>query len=122
MSPESLNVPTEEGQTVADELRKRLNLLIVMQVVMTLALGGTVLYFAVQAGKTHDALCNLRADQVARIRTSQEFLTEHPHGAGGISRKIIIQGIDQATKVVASLDGLGCPSVPVALVPGKETP
>lgn len=115
MNPESLQErrrPTS-AQTVADELRRRLNVLIAMQVVMTLALGGVVWYFAVQASHAHDALCNLRSDQVVRIRTSQEFLDAHPNGVQGISRKVIVQGIQQATRVVGALDELGCPAVPV---------
>lgn len=121
MSPESLQERRRpSGQTVADELRRRLNVLIAMQVVMTLALGGVVWYFANQATTAKDALCNLRSDQIVRIRTSQDFLVAHPHGIPGISPKVIKQGIQQASRVVDALDELGCPSVPLHTATGTH--
>jgi hypothetical protein len=115
MTPESLNEPAKRrrGDTVAAELRRRLNLLVVIQILIAIALGGVVWYFAVQAASAHDALCNLRGDQVRRLVTTQDFLSKHPHGVQGISRATFEQQIRNSKQVIKALDDLGCPAAKI---------
>lgn len=59
--------------------------------------------------KVADAVCNLRADQIRRIRNTERFLEEHPEGIPGISPELLLQDLAERRKVVVALDPLKCP-------------
>lgn len=109
------------GRAIAEDLRRWLKVLVVLQVVTVLGLGGVVFYFGHKTTVATDALCNLRAGQVRQLRQSQDFVAKHPNGGFGYTRKEIDKLIGESVAEIAALDTLGCASVPIQ-APGKETP
>lgn len=101
----------DSNPTIADELRRKMNFQLAMNALCILALVIGGWYFATQASESHAALCNLRADQVQRVRSSEEFLDKNPQGIPGISRAQIEQGLRNSRRTIQSLDSLGCPPV-----------
>lgn len=101
------------GRAVADDLKRWLKILVVLQVVTALALIGVVVYFGHKTAVATDALCNLRAGQVRQLRQSQDFVTKHPNGGFGFTRAQIDRTIAESIKNIAALDTLDCPAVPI---------
>jgi hypothetical protein len=81
-------------------------------VLMTLAMGYMVNQNHKGAREGHaskTALCVLKADLRKRVRTANEFLLEHPQGAFGIPRSVILTNIVNQQKTLKALDVLTCP-------------
>jgi hypothetical protein len=58
-----------------------------------------------RADDTNKALCALKNDLVVRIRTTQEFLAEHPKGTPGIPAASFKQSIANQQRTVDALTG-----------------
>lgn len=110
MSPDK-EINPKTGRTVADDLRKKLNLLLWLNGILAIGLIVAVVYFGIQASQSHTALCNLRADQVRRLATSREFLRVHPNGTRDIPKGVVEQAIKNASITSQSLEKLGCSEV-----------
>lgn len=59
--------------------------------------------------KSTVALCALRADLQARVRTATQFLAEHPDGAPGIPARTIRDGIANQQRTISALRVVKCP-------------
>lgn len=57
---------------------------------------------------TTNALCVLRGDLEVRVRTSREFLKDHPNGFSGISAKAIRDAAANQQRTIAALSGIDC--------------
>jgi hypothetical protein len=62
-----------------------------------------------ESDRTNAALCTFVGDLQRRIKSSEDFLRDHPHGAFGFSAGTIRQGLENQRRTVMSLSGLGCP-------------
>lgn len=58
--------------------------------------------------KVADAVCNLRADQIRRIRVTEQFIREHPEGFAGIPNSVLRRDLVDRRKVVDALSPLNC--------------
>lgn len=98
-----------EQRERAGGLRLIRTALIVVTVGVVLNSGGWVWSFN-QARQSKDSLCALRADLERRVKSSEQFLVEHPRGIPGISAKTIRDGIDNQLRTIRALQGLSCPT------------
>lgn len=89
---------------------------IVMVVAAVVIAGGLVVGGYLLASRTSEnnqttrALCALRDDIKRRVKTSQEYLADHPNGAPGIPAKLVRDGIQNQQRTVEALHDLKCPS------------
>lgn len=68
-------------------------------------------YLASQAEastRTERALCILRADLEQRVKSTQQFLEDHPDGIPGISAATLQQSIENQQRTVTALQLLEC--------------
>lgn len=98
-----------DGAEVADELRRGLRRLTIATVVLFVALVGVVFYVWVVAGRSTNALCEIRHDRERQVAASRDFLVENPNGVPGITAAAVRQSIDNAQRTIDALDGLPCP-------------
>lgn len=66
---------------------------------------------ALDGKQAHDSLCALKADLRQRVKDSEKFLTEHPHGIAGIPASVIANSIKGQRATLKALR-LPCPTDP----------
>jgi flagellar biosynthesis/type III secretory pathway M-ring protein FliF/YscJ len=64
-----------------------------------------------ESARNRRALCTLRLDLEQRVRFSERYLKDHPHGAPDIPRKTIVDGIKNQRRTIVALGGLDCRGV-----------
>lgn len=97
-------------------------LLVAGCVALALLAGGLLYYVISRNDSARQALCAQRADldqrlviDARRLARSRQYLRDHPHGAPGIPRSLVVQSIaddaqslTNARKFRANLDILNC--------------
>lgn len=61
-----------------------------------------------EEARTSTALCTLRADLKQRVKSSEKFLADHPHGIPGITAGTIRASLNGQQRTVKALAGLQC--------------
>jgi hypothetical protein len=92
-------------------VRRLIRLSIGLYVIVVLVAGGLVYVGFKAYGFSHDSqrsLCVLRTDLEARVKSSEDFLAKHPHGAFGIPARTIQDGIANQQRTIRALKGLDC--------------
>lgn len=104
-------VVTEETLKLGKEVRRWLNILTALTVVLYLCMAGWVAWGWLQAQTNTKALCAVHDAAQRRVDAGVKFLIQNPNGAIGISRKDIETSINRDRAVVTSLDILNCPPI-----------
>lgn len=106
----------DRDPTVRQELQNALTRLTFATAILFAALMIVVVYVYIdsnnksaRATRAEAALCALRDDTQNRIKQSQDYLNQHPHGAPGIPVAAIKQGITNSQRTIAALGDLRCP-------------
>lgn len=85
-------------------------LLVAVVAAVTLVGAGYVLASRTsESQRTTRALCALRDDIKRRVKTSKEYLADHPNGAPGIPAKVVQDEIRNQQWTVVALHDLKCP-------------
>jgi sulfur transfer complex TusBCD TusB component (DsrH family) len=93
---------------VVRSVKSALRWLVIATGVLYVALGVVAIKSYHDSARTQSALCALRADLQARVRTSEGFLREHPRGVAGIPARTIQEGIVNQRRTIKALSALSC--------------
>lgn len=92
-----------------DARYRRVVVLVIVAIV--LAIGGNVALLQRtngQATSSTAALCALRHDLEARVKSGEQFLRSHPLGAADIPAATIKTSVDGQRRTIRALSGLSC--------------
>lgn len=88
--------------------------MLLVDVALTMVIGGLALVFWLDANQTHSALCKLRADLEKRVENAETFLADHPNlnefrfGPVVIKRSQLVLQAKNQRATLESLDNLNC--------------
>lgn len=99
---------SEKSVITAEEIKKQLNVLIVMTVILYIGVG-LILWWVWNEAQTNTAsLCAIRRDFTNQIIQGNAFLRIHPHGAFGLTEAQLQQSIGNSAQLVNALKNINC--------------
>lgn len=98
-----------ETLNIGKEIRRWLQLLTVLTVLVALVVGGVGVWTFVQNRQNTTALCSIRDDAQRRVDLNRDFLKTNPQGIPGIPPAQIELQIRNSIQTVDSLSKVGCP-------------
>lgn len=108
LKPVQIRTEVSDGAIkTAEDLRSQLRVLIALTIILYVVMGFLVWWIWSQQTTNSGALCAIRREAQARVKEGQEFLTQHPYGAYGLSRAQIQQSITDSIDTVSALQNLG---------------
>jgi hypothetical protein len=93
---------------IGEQIKRRLNQLLVATVVLYIAVIIVAVLALSQASGVHAALCSFKGGLQNQVSSQDEFLKKHPRGVGGISAGDIRLGMKRQQHTIDSLSDLKC--------------
>lgn len=89
-------------------------LIVLAAVGVAILIGITAVAFALHSANTASseatqALCLLRHDKQVQIKSTLQFIHDHPGGIPGIPNKLLLKGVTDAQDEVKALSKVKCP-------------
>lgn len=100
----------EDAQDFIQEIRRSLRNLVIATVVLFVALAAVGAYAYVVADQNRQAVCNLSVDLEHRVKTSEDFLQNHPDKIKqfGFTEAQVQKEIDNQRRTLDALGVVSC--------------
>lgn len=99
---------TEKSVITGEEIKKQLNVLIVMTLLLYVGVGLILWWVWDQSQTNTHALCAIRRDFQNQSVEGKNFLKIHPHGAFGLTSSQLQQSINNSEELVSALSSVNC--------------